>query len=78
MILLGYQPTFETKINDYINAIGVKFPIAEGWSADASVTYGSNDVDVTVNNSVNRDYLSRSMERHQEHSIQEDMLLQIL
>ena len=75
---IGYQPTFETKINDYINAIGVKFPIAEGWSADASVTYGSNDVDVTVNNSVNRDYLSRSMERHQEHSIQEDMLLQIL
>ena len=55
---IGYQPTFETKINDYINAIGVKFPIAEGWSADASVTYGSNDVDVTVNNSVNRDYLA--------------------
>ena len=55
---VGYQPTFETKINDYINAIGVKFPIAEGWNADASVTYGSNDVDVTVNNSVNRDYLA--------------------
>jgi len=55
---IGYQPTFETKINDYINAIGVKFPIAEGWNADASVTYGSNDVDVTVNNSVNRDYLA--------------------
>lgn len=54
---IGYQPTFETKINDYINAVGVKFPIAEGWNADASVTYGSNDVDVTVNNSVNRDYL---------------------
>jgi len=55
---IGYQPTFETKINDYINAIGVKFPIAEGWNADASITYGSNDVDVTVNNSVNRDYLA--------------------
>jgi len=55
---IGYQPTFETKINDYINAIGVKFPIAEGWNADASVTYGSNDIDVTVNNSVNRDYLA--------------------
>ena len=54
----GYQPTFETKINDYINAIGLKFPIAEGWNADASVTYGSNDVDVTVNNSVNRQYLA--------------------
>ncbi len=55
---IGYQPTFETKINDHINAIGIKFPIAEGWNADASVTYGSNDVNVTVNNSVNRDYLA--------------------
>ena len=55
---IGYQPTFETKINDHINAVGIKFPIADGWNADASVTYGSNDVDVTVNNSVNRDYLA--------------------
>ncbi len=55
---IGYQPTFETKINDYISSLGIKFPIAEGWNADASVTYGSNDVDVTVNNSVNRDYLA--------------------
>jgi len=54
----GYQPTFETKINDHINSLGIKFPLAEGWNADASVTYGSNDVDVTVNNSVNRDYLA--------------------
>jgi iron complex outermembrane receptor protein len=55
---IGYQPTFETKINDHINALGIKFLLAEGWNADASVTYGSNDVDVTVNNSVNRDYLA--------------------
>jgi len=55
---IGYQPTFETKINDHINALGIRFPIAEGWNADASVTYGANDVDVTVNNSVNRDYLA--------------------
>jgi len=55
---VGYQPTFETIINDHINALGLKFPIAEGWNADASVTYGSNDVDVTINNSVNRDYLA--------------------
>ena len=54
----GYQPTFETVIDDHINAVGIKFPIAEGWNADASVTYGSNDVDVTVNNSVNRQYLA--------------------
>ena len=55
---IGYQPTFETKINDHINALGIRFPIAEGWNADTSVTYGANDVDVTVNNSVNRDYLA--------------------
>ncbi len=55
---IGYQPTFETKINDHINAIGLRFPLAEGWNADASITYGSNDVNVTVNNSVNRDYLA--------------------
>lgn len=55
---VGYQPTFETKINDYINSVGVRFPIAEGWNADASVTYGANEVDVTVNNSVNRQYLA--------------------
>jgi iron complex outermembrane receptor protein len=55
---IGYQPTFETKINDHINALGIRFPLAEGWNADASVTYGANDVDVTVNNSVNRDYLA--------------------
>ena len=55
---VGYQPTFETKINDYINTVGARFPIAEGWNADASVTYGANEVDVTVNNSVNRQYLA--------------------
>ena len=55
---IGYQPTFETKINDHINAAGLRFQLAENWNADASVTYGSNDVDVTVNNSVNRDYLA--------------------
>jgi iron complex outermembrane receptor protein len=54
----GYQPTFETKINDHINAAGIKFLIAENWNADTSITYGSNDVFYTVNNSVNRDYLA--------------------
>lgn len=53
----GYQPTFETAIDDHINALGVKFMPFEGLNADASVTYGSNSVSYTVNNSVNRDYL---------------------
>ncbi len=54
----GYQPTFQTEINDHINSAGIKFELAEDWKADASVTFGSNDVFYTVNNSVNRDYLA--------------------
>ena len=52
----GYQPTFETEIDDNINVLGLKFK-AGGWDADASITYGKNSVSYTVNNSVNRDYL---------------------
>lgn len=54
---IGYQPTFETKINDHINVIGIKFPITDKWNLDGSVTYGANDVSYTVNNSINRGYL---------------------
>ncbi|WP_159021950.1 TonB-dependent receptor [Formosa sp. L2A11] len=54
----GYQPTFEAKINDHINVLGVKYSLSDKWNMDTSVTYGSNDIDVTVNNSVNRDYLA--------------------
>ncbi|MGB0891318.1 MAG: TonB-dependent receptor [Flavobacteriaceae bacterium] len=55
---IGYQPTFETEINDHINSAGIRFDLDEKWKADASVTFGSNDVFYTVNNSVNRDYLA--------------------
>jgi len=55
---IGYQPTFETAINDYINSGGIRFTFGDEWNADASVTYGANDVMYTVNNSVNRDYLN--------------------
>lgn len=55
---VGYQPSFEAQIDDHINALGVKFDITDTFNADASVTYGSNSVDYTVNNSVNRDYLA--------------------
>ena len=54
----GYQPSFEAQIDDHINALGVKFDITDSFNGDASVTYGSNSVDYTVNNSVNRDYLA--------------------
>lgn len=55
---VGYQPTFETDIQDYMNSIGFKFGLGENWVADISGTYGSNRVDYTVNNSVNRSYLA--------------------
>ena len=55
---IGYQPTFETEINDHINSAGLKFGLGENWNADTSITFGSNDVFYTVNNSVNRDYLA--------------------
>lgn len=55
---LGYQPTFETEINDYLNAAGVNFTVGDGWNGDVSLTHGSNDVNYTVNNSVNRDLLA--------------------
>ena len=55
---LGYQPTFETDIDDHINALGLNFDIFGGINGDVSLTYGSNKVDYTVNNSVNRDYLA--------------------
>jgi iron complex outermembrane receptor protein len=55
---VGYQPTFEAKINDHINVMGVKYDLGNNWNADASATYGANSVFYTVNNSVNRDYLA--------------------
>ncbi len=55
---MGYQPTFETKIKDYMNVAGINFMLGEGFYADASFTHGANNVMYTVNNSVNRDYLA--------------------
>ncbi|MFD1095445.1 TonB-dependent receptor [Salegentibacter chungangensis] len=54
----GYQPTFETDIDDHINVIGLEYNLGENWMADLSGTYGANSVFYTVNNSVNRDYLA--------------------
>ncbi len=56
---IGYQPTFETQIEDHINVLGLTFQAA-GWDADASITYGKNSVNYTVNNSVNRNYLAQN------------------
>lgn len=55
---IGYQPTFETDIKDHINSLGFRLGLGDSWMADLSATYGSNRVDYTVNNSVNRSYLA--------------------
>jgi iron complex outermembrane receptor protein len=54
----GYQPSFEAEIKDHINVLGFDLSLGGDFRADASVTYGANSVMYTVNNSVNRDYLS--------------------
>ena len=54
----GYQPTFEARIKDHLNVGGIKFEVGDGWNFDTSLTYGSNSVSYTVNNSVNRNYLA--------------------
>ncbi|MBV1923713.1 MAG: TonB-dependent receptor [Flavobacteriaceae bacterium] len=48
----GFQPTFETKITDNNNVIGVEFEML-GFDVDLSGTYGRNAVSYEVNNSIN-------------------------
>lgn len=48
----GFQPTFETGINDITLSAGTRNDFS-GWKTDLSLTYGSNDVDYTIGNTVN-------------------------
>ena len=48
----GFQPTFETGINDNLLTAGIQFKFL-GFNADASATYGSNTVDYTIGNTIN-------------------------
>jgi len=50
---LGYVPTFVGKLDDYNATGGVKFPLG-GWATDLSLTYGGNEQNYEVGNSVNR------------------------
>ena len=50
----GFQPTFETDIQDFNNSVGVKFDLL-GFNADLSGTFGSNSVDYTIGNTLNVD-----------------------
>ncbi len=54
----GYHPTFEASIKDHFNSLGVKMDLGNDWKGDASITYGANSVDYTINRTVNRDYLA--------------------
>lgn len=53
---IGYQPTFESTMNDYQGAIGLKGN-KNGWLADLSFTVGGNQQNYFVNNSVNRSFI---------------------
>ncbi len=50
----GFQPTFETKIFDNIDGLGVKYEIG-GFNVDLSGTFGMNSVDYTIGNTLNPD-----------------------
>ena len=48
----GFQPTFETQVNDNYNTVGVELDLL-GFDVDVSGTYGRNAVDYEVGNSIN-------------------------
>lgn len=48
----GFQPTFETKVRDNYNTLGVEWELL-GFDVDLSGTYGRNAVDYEVGNSLN-------------------------
>jgi iron complex outermembrane receptor protein len=51
-IYQGFQPTFETSINDWIITVGDRFKISD-WAVDVSTTSGNNSVNYTVGNTIN-------------------------
>lgn len=48
----GFQPTFDSDINDITFTIGNKFFVND-WNIDVSLTHGSNDIQYLVKNSIN-------------------------
>jgi iron complex outermembrane receptor protein len=49
----GFQPTFETDIQDILFTAGAKFKLGE-FNSDLSATYGGNTVDYTIGNTLNQ------------------------
>ncbi len=56
---VGFQPTFETDINDVTFTIGNKYNF-NGWNTDISLTSGSNSVDYLIGNTINPALLPNS------------------
>ncbi len=50
---VGYQSTFESDISYWTGSVGSRNTFGD-WETDLSLTYGSNSIDYTVNNSLNR------------------------
>ncbi|MEM9991504.1 MAG: TonB-dependent receptor, partial [Bacteroidota bacterium] len=48
----GFQPTFETDINDVTFNVGNEYDF-NGWNTDISFSLGSNDVAYTIGNTIN-------------------------
>ncbi|WP_299005620.1 TonB-dependent receptor [uncultured Tenacibaculum sp.] len=48
----GFQPTFETDIQDVLFTAGSRFKLG-GFNADLSGSYGRNSVDYTIGNTIN-------------------------
>ena len=48
----GFQPTFETDIDDFTFTIGNRYDL-NGWNTDISLTTGSNSVDYLIGNTIN-------------------------
>ncbi|NVK09097.1 MAG: TonB-dependent receptor [Tenacibaculum sp.] len=48
----GFQPTFETDIQDILFTAGSKFKLG-GFDADLSASFGRNSVDYTIGNTIN-------------------------
>ena len=55
----GYQPTFDGTLDDYNATAGVRMDLG-GWNSDFSLTYGGNEQEYDVRNSVNRSMAENS------------------
>lgn len=55
----GFQPTFETTVNDLTFIAGTRNTFGQ-WNSDLSLSYGSNSVDYLIGNTINVSLLPNS------------------